>query len=66
MNSLSLRQAFSKFATGITVITTRNAGGVPYGVTINSFSSLSLEPPLVQFNIKKESFLRKLIEDFGF
>ena len=66
MNSLSLRQAFSKFATGITIVTTRNAGGTPYGVTINSFSSLSLEPPLVQFNIKKESYLRKLIEDFGF
>ncbi|MGE0799287.1 MAG: flavin reductase [Lautropia sp.] len=35
------------FVTGVTVVTTRAAGGKAYGVTANSFSSVSLDPPLV-------------------
>ena len=66
MDSASLRLAFSRFATGITVITTRNEEGVACGVTINSFSSLSLEPALVQFNLRKESTLRDFIGNHGF
>ena len=38
-----LREALGRFATGVTVVTT--AG--PLGMTVNSFSSVSLEPPLV-------------------
>ena len=41
------RQALGKFATGITVVTTRDRAGNPYGVTVNSFTSVSLEPLLV-------------------
>ena len=66
MDSTLLRQAFSRFATGITVVTTRNTQSAAFGVTINSFSSLSLVPPLVQFNLKKESYLRKLIDNYGY
>ncbi len=36
-----------RFATGVTVVTTSAPGGVPYGVTVNSFTSVSLDPPLV-------------------
>lgn len=35
------------FATGITVVTTRDAKGQPYGLTVNSFTSVSLDPVLV-------------------
>jgi flavin reductase (DIM6/NTAB) family NADH-FMN oxidoreductase RutF/2-polyprenyl-6-methoxyphenol hydroxylase-like FAD-dependent oxidoreductase len=42
-----LRNAFGQFATGVTVVTGRAEDGRPVGVTANSFSSLSLEPPLV-------------------
>ena len=35
------------FATGITVVTTRDAAGKPYGLTVNSFTSVSLDPVLV-------------------
>lgn len=35
------------FATGITVVTTRDANGNPYGLTVNSFTSVSLNPVLV-------------------
>jgi flavin reductase (DIM6/NTAB) family NADH-FMN oxidoreductase RutF len=42
-----LRHALGQFATGVTVVTARGDDGRPVGVTANSFSSLSLEPPLV-------------------
>jgi len=45
-NSRSLRDAYSKFTTGITVVTA-NAPSGPVGMTANSFSSISLDPPLV-------------------
>ncbi len=45
----ALRDAFGCFATGITVITTVDADGTPYGMTANSFASLSLDPPLCLF-----------------
>lgn len=42
----ALRNAFGRFGTGVTVITTQTAQG-PLGMTANSFSSVSLAPPLV-------------------
>ena len=41
------RQVMGNFATGITVVTTRLADGQPYGLTVNSFTSVSLDPVLV-------------------
>jgi flavin reductase (DIM6/NTAB) family NADH-FMN oxidoreductase RutF len=41
------RQVMGNFATGITVVTTRDAHGKPYGLTVNSFTSVSLDPLLV-------------------
>lgn len=41
-----LRDAFSRFATGVTVVTTGTPAG-PLGITANSFSSVSLDPPLI-------------------
>jgi flavin reductase (DIM6/NTAB) family NADH-FMN oxidoreductase RutF len=41
------RRTCSLFATGITVVTTVDAHGHPHGMTVNSFSSVSLDPPLV-------------------
>jgi len=42
-----LRDAFGLFATGVTVVTAVRPGGEPVGVTANSFTSVSLEPPLL-------------------
>jgi flavin reductase (DIM6/NTAB) family NADH-FMN oxidoreductase RutF len=42
-----LRDVFGTFTTGVTIVTTRTADGKTHGVTANSFSSVSLEPPLV-------------------
>jgi flavin reductase (DIM6/NTAB) family NADH-FMN oxidoreductase RutF len=41
-----LRRAFGRFATGVTVVTAQGARG-PIGITANSFTSVSLDPPLL-------------------
>lgn len=43
----TLRDALGCFATGVTVVTCLNADGEPAGITVNSFTSVSLEPPLL-------------------
>ena len=45
-DSLALRNAFGRFSTGVTIVTTQSERG-PLGMTANSFSSVSLDPPLV-------------------
>ena len=42
-----LRQVLGKFLTGVTVVSTLDQHGLPVGFTANSFTSVSLEPPLV-------------------
>lgn len=42
-----LRDVLGTFVTGVTVVTTRDESGTAHGVTANSFSSVSLDPPLV-------------------
>ena len=44
-----LRNAFGCFATGVTVVTGRAADGTRTGLTANSFTSVSLDPPLLLF-----------------
>lgn len=48
-----LRRALGAFVTGVTVITTIDAEGAPRGFTANSFSSVSLDPPLVLVCVAK-------------
>src|SRR3954471_16869964 len=45
----ALRRALGTFLTGVTVVTTHDASGAPRGITANSFTSVSLDPPLVLF-----------------
>lgn len=49
-----LRQVFGKFATGVTVVTYQ-VDGVPHGATVNSFTSVSLEPPLALVSMGRRS-----------
>ena len=46
-----LRDVLGCFATGVAVVTTRGEGGAPVGLTINSFNSVSLDPPLVLWSL---------------
>jgi flavin reductase (DIM6/NTAB) family NADH-FMN oxidoreductase RutF len=51
-----LRRAFGNFATGVTIVTTLDASGAPCGFTANSFTSVSIEPPLLLVNIARSAF----------
>ena len=45
------RNALGTYATGVTVITATGTDGKPYGLTCNSFASVSLNPPLVLWSL---------------
>ena len=49
------RDALGCFATGVTIVTCRDAGDRPLGITANSFASLSLDPPLVLWSPARSS-----------
>ena len=50
-----LRRIFGSFATGVTIVTGVHPEGRPVGVTANSFTSVSLDPPLVLFCLANSS-----------
>jgi len=52
----ALRAALGNFATGIAIVTSIDDDGTPVGLTINSFSSVSMNPPLVLFCLAREAF----------
>lgn len=52
---IAFRNALGSFATGVTVITTVDAEGKRYGVTANSYNSVSLNPPLILWSLAKTS-----------
>ena len=55
--SQELRKGFASFATGVTVITCLDADQNAHGITISSFNTVSLEPPLILWSLKKHSRL---------
>jgi len=55
MDSRALRNALGAFATGVTIVTTRNAEGLDVGVTANSFNSVSLNPPMVLWSLSRRA-----------
>ena len=59
-----LRHAMRAWTTGVTVVTAVHAGQ-QYGMTVNSFTSISLEPPLVSLALKKLTHTYDLVEKSG-
>jgi flavin reductase (DIM6/NTAB) family NADH-FMN oxidoreductase RutF len=55
VDASAFREAMAEFASGITVVTTRDASGQPLGITVSSFCSVSLDPPLVLLCIENRS-----------
>jgi flavin reductase (DIM6/NTAB) family NADH-FMN oxidoreductase RutF len=47
MDAQLFRDVLGSFPTGVTVVTARDGEGAPFGLTVNSFTSVSLDPPLV-------------------
>ncbi|MEU0469393.1 flavin reductase family protein [Amycolatopsis thermoflava] len=65
----NLRNCLGHFASGVTVVTTSNpVGGAaePHGATVNSFTSVSIDPPLVLVSLDRRSKLSRLLEDRPF
>ncbi|HEY1754998.1 MAG TPA: flavin reductase family protein [Bryobacteraceae bacterium] len=60
------RRACARFATGVCVLTTCTPDGRPHGLTVNSFTSLSLDPPLVMAAIARSSAYLAAFESSGF
>src|SRR5438552_16276246 len=54
-DTTELRKVMGCFATGVTVITTRDQSGRPYGLTANAVTSLSLEPPLLLICVDRKA-----------
>src|SRR5689334_25259431 len=50
-----LRKVMGCFATGVTIITTRDQTGKPYGLTANAVTSLSLDPPLLLICVDRKA-----------
>lgn len=55
IDTQQLRRTLGLFTTGVTVVTTRDGHDEPVGMTANSFSSVSLDPPIVLWSIRKAS-----------
>jgi len=61
LDSEQLRHALRAWTTGVAVITARY-NDAQYGMTINSFSSISLEPPLISVTLKRLTHTYELVE----
>lgn len=59
------RQSLGMFATGVTIVTARAADGEPVGITVNSFNSVSLDPPMVLWSIAKNAHSRPVFSASG-
>ena len=53
----ALRRVLGRFATGVAVVSTRTGDGRLAGLTVNSFSSVSLSPPLVLWSLRRDASL---------
>jgi len=60
--SQELRKGFASFATGVTVITCLDENADHHGITIGSFNTVSLEPPLILWSLKNHSRLMPWVE----
>ncbi len=59
------RKAMSKFATGVTVVTSLDDEGVPHSMTANSFTSVCLEPPIVLVCVAHGTHTHGYVESRG-
>ncbi len=57
------RSAIGRFASGVTVVTTKTKDDKPRGITVSAFSSVSLEPPLILVCIDKRASVHDIFEE---
>ncbi|MCH8225399.1 MAG: flavin reductase family protein [Chloroflexi bacterium] len=61
----AFRTAMSQFATGVTVITTRDEQGEPHAMTANAFTSVCLDPPTVLVSVAHSTHTFGFLEKLG-
>ncbi len=61
MDTAEFRAACGHFPTGVAVVTCSDPAGTPIGLTVNSFTSVSLKPPMILFCVDHSAFSRKVI-----
>jgi len=57
----TFRSVLGRFASGITILTARDAAGADHGMTVSAFCSLSLNPPLVLFCVDHSASMHDLL-----
>lgn len=63
LDARDFRSALGCFPTGVCLVTTRGPGGKPEGLTINSFSSVSLDPPMVLWSLARTASAAPVFRD---
>ena len=59
----NLREVMSHYLTGVTIVTIIKPNGTPYGLTVNSFNSVSLAPPLILWSLDNKNSNLSLFEN---
>ncbi len=59
---MAFRRALGEYVTGVTVITAEGGNGERIGMTMNSFNSVSLDPPLVLFSVARQALSLPALE----
>lgn len=59
----AFKQALGRFPTGVTIVTTQLEDAPPIGLTVSSFNSVSLDPPLVVWSLSKQSSSRHAFQN---
>jgi flavin reductase (DIM6/NTAB) family NADH-FMN oxidoreductase RutF len=62
-SSREFRDALGAFATGVCVVTAKPDGWEPFGMTVNSFASVSLDPPLILWSLQNDSDMYQAFEN---
>ena len=65
VDASTFRRTLGQFASGVTVVTTRDASGRPLGLTVSAFCAVSLEPPLVLVCIDHRSDANRGLRESG-
>ncbi|MDC1383515.1 flavin reductase family protein [Candidatus Puniceispirillum sp.] len=60
-----LRDAMGCYLTGVTIVTVAGSNKTPYGLTVNSFNSVSLSPPLILWSLDKRNDKLPLFSEAG-
>jgi flavin reductase (DIM6/NTAB) family NADH-FMN oxidoreductase RutF len=60
------RSVLGRFASGVTILTTRDDSGQDHGMTVSAFAALSLSPPLVLACIDRSAAMHDILERTGF